>query len=283
MQKEPFVDIEKIIRDKNPRLLKWMPGFLLRYVKKILHEKDVNEFMVKYGHLRNLDFVNATLTDFHTRIIVRGLENIPQQGGFIVAANHPLGGFDGLALMHAVSQKRADLQFLVNDILLNLGTMDDLFVPINKHGSQTAVSKIEETYNSEQAILIFPAGLVSRKQHGKIMDLEWKKSFISKSILHNKPIIPTFIQGKNSPFFYNFAQWRKRFGIKSNLEMFYLANEMYKQRHKTITIIFDKPVPPSNFDKEKPHRELAEQMKMHVYALGKGSAGPFTKTEKEPL
>lgn len=278
MKQDKFVDIEKIIRDKNPRLLKWMPGFILRYIKRILHEKDVNAFMAANGHKRGLDFVHTVLHEFDTTIVVHGLENIPEHGGFILASNHPLGGFDGLALMEAVSRKRKDIQFLVNDILLHLGTMDNLFVPVNKHGTQHSISRIEETYKSDHAILIFPAGLVSRKQSGKIMDLEWKKSFISKSIQYHKQIIPTYIDGKNSSFFYNFALWRKRLGIKANLEMFFLVDETFKQQHKTITITFDKPVHPSVFDQQKSHRELADQMRTHIYALAENRPGPFTKT-----
>lgn len=278
MKKEKFVDIEKIIHQKNPRLLKWMPGFLLRYVKKILHEREVNEFMEKNGHLRNLDFVHEVLTEFNTKIVTRGIENIPAHGGFILAANHPLGGFDGLALMEAVSEKRKDIQFLVNDILLSFGTMDDLFIPVNKHGSQSSISRIEKAYASDHAVLIFPAGLVSRKQQGKVMDLDWKKSFITKAIQYNKAIIPTYIDGKNSPFFYNLSLWRKRLGIKANIEMFYLGDEMFRQRNKTITITFGKPVYPGELDQQKSPRKLAALMKAHVYALGEGKPGPFSKS-----
>ncbi len=280
MPMEKFIDIEKIIRSKNPRLLKWMPGFLLRYVKRILHEKDINEFMARNGQLRKLDFVHKTLREFDTKIVTAGLENIPAKGGFILAANHPLGGFDGLALMEAVARKREDIQFLVNDILFSLGTMDDLFIPVNKHGSQSSINRIEETYKSENAVLIFPAGLVSRKQSGKVLDLEWKKSFITKAIQYNKQIIPTYIEGKNSSFFYNLSLWRKRLGIKANIEMFYLVNEMYKQQHKTITITFGKPINPDSLDQQKSPRELAALVKQEVYAIGDGSPGPFSDIVK---
>ncbi|MBI3512354.1 MAG: 1-acyl-sn-glycerol-3-phosphate acyltransferase [Bacteroidetes bacterium] len=275
MSAEKLIDIEKIIAAKNPKLLKWLPGFVLRYIKKILHENEVNDFFERNSHLRNMDFVNQVLSEFNTTVIGKNTENIPRQGGFILASNHPLGGFDGLALMKAVSPQRPDIRFLVNDILLFLKTMDDLFVPVNKHGSQTAITRIEETYSSDNAILIFPAGLVSRKQKGKVQDLEWKKSFIAKAIQYKKPVVPCFIDGKNSSRFYNFALWRKRFGIKSNIEMFYLADEMFLQRNKTITITFDKPIDAEIFDRSHSHREWAQLMKEHVYAIGEGRKGPF--------
>jgi 1-acyl-sn-glycerol-3-phosphate acyltransferase len=264
-----FIDIEHIIGAKNPRLLKWMPGLVLRYIKRILHEDEVNAFMSKHGELRDFEFIREVLDYFNIKLVVKGAENLPVSGGFILASNHPLGGLDGLALMQAVSQRRTDIRFLVNDILLFLKTMDNLFVPVNKHGSQHAISKIEEAYASEHAVLIFPAGLVSRKQNGKIEDLEWKKSFISKSIRYQKSIVPCYIDGANTAFFYNLAMWRKRFGIKANIEMFYLADEMFKQRNKTITIIFDKPVQPESFDKTHTHAHWAQKIRSHVYELRK--------------
>ncbi|HTF04310.1 MAG TPA: 1-acyl-sn-glycerol-3-phosphate acyltransferase [Bacteroidia bacterium] len=277
MSPEKFIDIESIIASKNPRLLKWMPGFVLRYVKRILHEKEVNDFMRAHGHLRDLAFIKTVLEVFNTKVVVKGAENIPAEGGFILAANHPLGGFDGLALMQAVGQRRTDIQFLVNDILFSLGTMDNLFIPVNKHGTQNALAKIEEAYASEHAVLIFPAGLVSRKQSGVIKDLEWRKSFISKAQQYNKPVVPCYVEGRNSSFFYNLALWRRRLGIKANVEMFYLVDEMFRQKNKTITIIFDQPVPAATFDRSRPQKEWAERMKEHVYALGAGKKDPFSK------
>lgn len=277
MSSKKFVDVEKIIAAKNPRLLKWMPGFVLRYIKRILHEAEVNDFMAKYGHLRDLDFVRQVIEFMNLKVVVKGLENLPATGGFILAANHPLGGLDGIALMHAVGQKRRDIRFLVNDILLSFGTMDHLFVPVNKHGNQHAKEKIEQAYGSDHAVLIFPAGLVSRKNHGVIQDLEWKKSFIVKSQQYKKPVIPCYIDGKNSNWFYNLSLWRRRLGIKANFEMFYLADEMFKQRDHTITIIFDKPVPSARFTHAHNPKQWAAKMKEHVYDLGSGQKGLFTE------
>lgn len=277
MPEEKFIDIEKVIASKNPKLLKWLPGFLLRYVKRILHEDEVNVYMKEHGHERDFVFVDGVLKFFRLNVEVKGLENLPQHGGFILAANHPLGGLDGIALMHAVGKRRSDIQFLVNDILLSLKTMDNLFVPVNKHGSQHAKARIEQAYASEHAVLVFPAGLVSRKQDGKISDLEWKKSFVVKAQQYKKPVIPCYIGGKNSNWFYNLSLWRRRLGIKANIEMFYLADEMFRQRDHTITIIFDKPVEASRFKNTLPPREWAHKMKEHVYALGAGKKGPFSE------
>ncbi|TND09219.1 MAG: hemolysin [Bacteroidetes bacterium] len=283
MPEEKFIDVEKIIGSKNPKLLKWLPGFVLRWIKRVLHEKEVNAFMNLHGHLRDYDFIHKVIGEFRVTVNIRGLENIPREGGFILASNHPLGGFDGLALMQAVEPARKDIRFLVNDILLSFKTMDNLFVPINKHGSQGGTDVIEEAYASEKAVLVFPAGLVSRKQQGVIRDLEWKKSFIAKAVQHKKNIIPTYIQGSNSKFFYNLALWRKRLGIKANIEMFWLMDEMYKQRGKTITIIFGQPISYTVFDKRHSPKGWAQQVKKFVYAMGSGKATVFIPDyEKHP-
>jgi putative hemolysin len=267
MGTEKFIDVEKIIASKNPGLLKWLPGFVLRWIKRVLHEDELNAFHKAHGHLRNHEFLAKMLSEFDVKVELRGLEHIPANGGFIIAANHPLGGFDGIALMHAVGAVRKDQRFLVNDILMNLTMLQDLFVPVNKHGSQHAADKIEEAYASENAVLVFPAGLVSRKTKEGIRDLDWKRSFIRKSVQYNKVVIPTYIYGRNTSWFYNLALWRKRLGIKANIEMFYLADEMLKQRGKTITIIFGRPIASSTFDSGKSAHHWADYVKSIVYAM----------------
>src|SRR5690606_16988352 len=237
-EKEKFIDVRKVIQDKNPALLKWMPGFLLRYITRIAHEDDVNALMTKNGHLHGLDFVDALIEDFGVEVVLSGEKNIPLEKQVIFAANHPLGGLDGIAFMHALGKYRKDIKFLVNDLLSNITNFGSLFVPVNKHGShgRQATAVIEETYATAGAVLVFPAGLVSRKQEEGIKDLEWKKSFISKARKYKKDIVPVYIEGKNSSFFYNLARLRKKMGIKANIEMFYLADEMFAQKGKKVTI-----------------------------------------------
>jgi putative hemolysin len=270
---EKYIDVRKIIREKNKTLSKWLPGFVLDYIKRIVHEKDINEIMSKVGHLHGLDFVRAGLDELNTTIKTEGLENIPKEGGCILASNHPLGGLDGIAFMKAVGEVRKDQKFIVNDILLSIENLKPLFLGVNKHGSnpREASRIIEEGYASDQAILVFPAGMVSRKlDTGVIGDLDWKKSFISKAKKYERNIIPVYIDGRNSNFFYNLSRLRTKIGLKANLEMFYLANEMFKQRNKTITIKFGTPVSYKEFDKSKSLVEWAYEMRTRVYALGNG-------------
>jgi len=268
-QIEKFIDIEKIVGDKNPTLLKWMPRPVLSYIKRIVHESDINKIMNKHGHLYGLEFVDALIEEFGVEVQLKGEENITQEAGVIFAANHPLGGLDGIAFMHALGKYRKDIKFLVNDILTNIKNFEDLFVPVNKHGShgRGGIAAIEAAYSGKDALLVFPAGLVSRKLPGGIKDLEWKKSFISKSKKYKKTIVPVYIEGKNSGFFYNLAKFRKKIGIQANIEMFYLADEMFKQRGKKVTIYVGKPISPAYFDNSKSEKEWAEIVKERVYQM----------------
>ena len=267
-KKESFLDLDNVIGNKNPALLKIMPRFVLNYLKKVIHQEDLNEIVRKHGHLYGIDFLDACLKGFGVNIIYRGLENVSAEGRWIVASNHPLGGLDGMALMWVIGKIRKDIVFPVNDILMNISNLKELFIPINKHGSNASnIRIIEDTFASDKAMLFFPAGLCSRKQKNGICDLEWKKSFIAKAKAYKRDVIPCFINGRNSDWFYNLARFRAFLGIKSNIEMLYLVDEMFKQRDKEIVITFGKPISYTIFDKKKTDLTWAQLLKNHVYDL----------------
>ena len=185
-------------------------------------------------------------------------------------ANHPLGGFDGMVLIHIIGKYFKNIKFLVNDILMNIFNIEEFFIPVNTFGSQSVeyVKRIEEEYASDAQILNFPAGLCSRKIKGRILDLEWKKSFINKAIKHKRNIIPLHFGGRNSNFFYNLANFRKFLGIKTNIELFFLPDELYTQKNKTILVKFGNPISYRTFNKSKTHKEWAKWVKDKAYALG---------------
>ncbi|MFC4874618.1 1-acyl-sn-glycerol-3-phosphate acyltransferase [Negadavirga shengliensis] len=268
-KKKKFIDIKQVIGEKNPRLLKWIPGFVMSYIQRIVHEDDVNDIMSKHGDLKELAFVDALIKEFGVETELRGAENIPLDRSVIFVSNHPLGGLDGIVLMHLIGKYREDLRFLVNDILLNIPHFGRLFVPVNKHGGhgRKGAELIEETYASDNAILIFPAGLVSRKQEYGIQDLEWKKSFINKSRKYKKDVVPVYIEGRNSSFFYNLASLRKKIGVKANIEMFYLADEMFGQKNKKVVVHIGKPISYQYFDASKSDKYWAEEVKRIVYNI----------------
>ena len=268
---ENFIDLEKVIADKNTNLAKVMPRFITSYLKRVIHQKEINRTIWLNRHEYGVDFARKILEEFGVIIRTSGLEKLPKTGNQLIAANHPLGGLDGLALMSEVGKIRQDFLFPVNDLLMNLPNLRKLFIPVNKHGSNAENIRIfNETFASDILLLYFPAGLVSRKVNGKIIDLDWKKTFLTRSIKYRRDIIPVHISGRNTNFFYNLANWRKRLGIKANIEMLYLVDEMYRQKNKIINITFGDLIPIETFDKRHSHAEWAQILKEHVYALGRG-------------
>jgi putative hemolysin len=269
-ENEKFIDIEKAIGSKNPALLKLLPKFVLKYIKRTVHQNELNNAIFRYKNCHGHDFVDAAMEEFGVKTKVIGAENIPADGGVIMTANHPLGGLDGIAFMDVAGDYRKDIKFFVNDLLMALKNFDPIFIPVNKLGrnSPEYVQKFEEIYASSDCLLLFPAGLVSRRQAGKgVQDLVWKKSFVTKAIQYKKNVIPVFIDGSNSKFFYNLAYWRKKIGIKANVEMFYLVDEMYKQKGKTLTFTFGEPISWTTFTKDKPAEYWSQRVKEHTYAL----------------
>lgn len=263
------IDVEDVLISKNPSLAKAVPSFLINYLKRIVHQEELNYFLEKYGHLTDAEFVAAGLEFFEIKYTAYGTENISSRGRYFFVSNHPLGGLDGLVFMNELSKYYNDIKFPVNDILMNIKNLSGIFLPINKHGGQVkeAVRSLEEAYASDCQILYFPAGLCSRKKRGVIKDLVWHKSFIYKAIQHKRDIIPAFFSGRNSNFFYNLANMRTFLGIGSNIEMLYLPDEMFRQRGRDISLVFGKAIPWQTLDSSKSLPEWAEWVKSRSYEL----------------
>lgn len=269
MEKKKFIDLKNLIKSKNPGLAKWLPGFVFNYLRKTIHEDEINAFLHNHHTQNDHDFCNEIIAYLNIKIQVNGLENIPKTGPVIIAMNHPLGGMDAIAFITALKDHRKDLKYIVNDILMNLENLKGLFVGVNKHGKneQSTRQNIIDAFESDEAICIFPAGLVSRKQQGKIEDLEWKKTFITYSNKLNQPIVPVHIEGQLSNFFYRLANFRKAIGIKANIEMLYLADELFNQRNKTISFTIGKPILPQDYNHLPSERKQAAFVKQTVYNL----------------
>lgn len=267
------IDIRKVFAEKSPRTAKFIPGFVYRYLHKILHIDFINHILKEYGHLKGTAFVDKVVEDFNIKEHLHGVENLPKSGKYIVASNHPLGGFDAMLLMKVIENQLGKFKFLANDILLNIPQLSPVFVPVNKHGghARNAARKLSEVYDSDSQVLIFPSGLASRKIKGKIIDLEWKKHFISKAVQHQRDVIPVFISGRNTNRFYRLAAIRKFLRIKWNLEMFFLPDETYRHRNSDIHLYFGKPISYQTFSSEKSQKEWAEWVKQRVYQLPSGT------------
>lgn len=264
-----YIDVEKVIANKSPRLKKFLPKFIISYLKRIIHQDEINGVLRRHGHKRGLEFVNASLKDLDITYRVYGIENLKIDGRYLFASNHPLGGLDGLIMMSELGRHYDSIKFVVNDLLMNIKQLEPLFIPVNKHGRQSAeyADNIEKAYASQTQILYFPAGLCSRKVHGKIVDLEWHKSFIQKAIKHKRDVVPVYFSGRNSEFFYNLSSFRKKLGIKANFEFIYLVDELFRQQDKEIEIVIGEPIPYQTFDSSRTLMEWAAYVREKSYAL----------------
>jgi len=273
-QENNLIDLRKIFTAKVPKLMKWMPEWLFRKIQKLLHEADINEILTKYGHLKGVDFINALIADFNLELELKGVDNLMSSDRILVASNHPLGGLDGIALIGVVGNHRGKTLTPVNDFLMFVKPLEPIFIPVNKVGSATAnreenIQLFNETFAGDATICYFPFGLCSRKtDDGKIQDLDWKKTFVTKSRAYQRDIVPVHIEGRNSNFFYNLARWRKKLKIKVNIEMAFLVNEFFNQRNKKLTISFGKPIPYSTFDRRFTDAQWAEKLRTFSYQLG---------------
>lgn len=265
------IDIDQVLKDKSPRYHKRIPQFLVNYLKRTVHQEDINDILDRNQGLEGVAFMKALLkNEFDITLDIRGEENIPQEGRYIFASNHPLGGLDGICLSATLGEKYdGKIQYLVNDVLYYIEPLKPIFIPINKYGAQAKNSAraINEAYASESQIITFPAGLCSRKQKGVIRDTEWMKSFIVKSVEHQRDVIPVHFSGKNSNFFYNFANLRKASGFKFNIELIYLPDEMFKNSGQSFIITFGKPIPWQTFNKTRTPSDWAQYVKNIVYAM----------------
>ncbi len=270
LQAIEYIDLDKVIKNRKSVLLQRLPQFIINYIKKVIHQDDLNDALRTIGNRQGSEFIKAGLEYMQVSFTVKGIENVPKNGKYVFASNHPLGGIDGLIFMSSVSKNFGLTKIIANDLLMNIKNMRSLFVGVNKHGanSREAIQLFDEQFASpEMQIAVFPAGLISRRIKGKVVDLEWKKTFLKKAIQHQRDIVPVFINGRVSNFFYNLSNIRKFLHIKSNIEMFYLPDELFKQRGKTYEISFGKPIPISVFDHRFSHHQWAQLIKQHIYTL----------------
>ncbi|EKD31484.1 MAG: hypothetical protein ACD_77C00322G0010 [uncultured bacterium] len=263
------VDVEGIIGAKNPVLLRYIPRFIINTLKKIIHQNEVNEMLEKYGHLTGKDFAGAALKHLNIRYTVCGTENIDTSRRYFFVSNHPLGGLDGMILIEIFGEIFSGVKFVVNDLLMHVTPLRPVFVPVNKYGRQSVdnAKLIHDSYSSSDQILYFPAGLCSRLVNGQIMDLEWKKNFINQAVKYGRDVVPIYFEGRNSGFFYRFANFRKALGIKFNYETFLLPHEMFRQRGGRFNIFIGKPITSEELHNKENASYWAGFIRDEVYKL----------------
>ena|SRR6218665_1133840 len=270
MEEKDFINVRNIISNRSPRLYKWIPGFIIRYLERIIHQDEINDF-IKTHKSRNQQFCTDVVNYFNITYEIKGLERIPKEGKCILAMNHPLGGMDAIILVDALKNHRTDIKFIVNDILMNLDPLKDIFVGVNKHGKTkgSSLKQVNDLFGSDQLVCIFPAGLVSRRSKGVIRDLEWKKTFVKQSKLNDQTVVPVHIDGRLSNFFYRLANFRKFLGLKANIEMLYLSDELFKQRNQHIVFTVGEPLSTEDLNEFKNDKDAARWIQEYVMTLNK--------------
>lgn len=264
------VDISATLNSRASKYAKFIPGFMVKWLEHTICQDELNGILERTSGKRGAEFCHAVLDDLDIKYNVIGADNMPLNRRVVIVSNHPLGALDGIALIDWVSKIYGPgVKFIVNDLLMAVKPLDNVFLPINKHGKQSrkSSSNIEEVFAGNDPIIIFPAGLVSRKRDEGIRDLKWQKMFINKAVQYHRNIIPVYFDGKNSPFFYNFAKLRTRVGLKFNIEMIYLPREIFRSRHARFTIVAGKPIPYNRFKGGRNAAIEAKAMKRIVYDL----------------
>ncbi len=236
------INIDEVLRKRLPRHYKYIPRVLIRWVERTICQKDLNRLLETAYPKRDAEFCRSVLDDLNVNYKTVGVENIPDANNkrVVFVSNHPLGALDGITMIDLVARHcGCKPKFVVNDLLMAVTPLSGVFLPINKHGrqSRSASNDIENAFAGNEPIIIFPAGLCSRRQaDGTIEDLQWRKMFVNKCAEYKRDIIPVYFDAENSPFFYKFAEIRSRLGLKFNLEMIYLPREIFRCRNKTFCI-----------------------------------------------
>lgn len=278
--KTALININNILKKKNPKLYKRLPGFMINYIKKIIRQDELNVFISQNNQYSGIEFLRKCFDYFNVSAQVEGWENLPENSKIIIVANHPAGSFDGLYILDTCYRKYGKTKALVNDLLLNLNNLNEFFMGVNTYGktNRNDLVEIEETFESDFPVIFFPAGLVSRRNKGIIKDLEWKKAFVSQAIKHKRDIVPIYISGKLSNKFYTFANIRKFLKIKASLELFLLPQETIKQRDTVYKIKIGEAISYKILTSEFKEIEWAQKIKEHVYEIGKNINSEFTNT-----
>ena len=269
---EKTIDIEGILKGKMGAKAKFVPHFLVSWLIRIAHQDEVNAFLWDNRDKVGVEWLEACVEYLDMTLEVEGRENLPASDDkrlYTFVSNHPLGGEDGVAL-GAIIGRHYDgrFRYLVNDLLMNLPGLAPLCIPINKTGHQgrNFPAMVKAGFESNNHMLMFPAGLCSRRHNGVIRDIPWSKTFITKSVEYHRDIVPIHFSGQNSNFFYRLANFSDKC-LPFNLAMLFLVDEMYKNVHKTFRVTIGEPIPWQTFDKRKTPMEWAQFVKDKVYSL----------------
>lgn len=267
------IDIDTVLRERLPRHYRFIPRCVVGWLERLICQDELNALLRRNGELQGADFARAVIGDLGVTYSLAGQMPDPSRRRVVLVSNHPLGGLDGLVLASAVADiygREPAAKFVVNDLLNFVEPLRPIFLGVNKHGAQSrgSVSDIDTAFDSDMPIVMFPAGLVSRRgDDGTIADLRWGKMSVVKAISSHRDVIPVHFSGENSSFFYKFARLRTRLGLKFNIEMVRLPKEVFLSRGSHFTLTFGAPIPWESLRGGRDAVGQAEKLRSIVYEL----------------
>ena len=265
----PEIDIGAVLQTKAPRLSQRIPAFAVQWLRRTIHEAEINHILRTYWDLPPQEFIRACFRVWEVTYSAEGLERLDPKGRYLFVANHPFGGMDGMMLADKLIERFGDARVVVNDLLMHLEPLRPLWIPVNKYGAQNAAyaRKFDEEMFGERQILTFPAGLCSRRIRGEVTDLPWKSSFLKKAYASQRQIVPLFVEGRLSNFFYRMTALRKMLGVKFNIELLWLPDEMFSQKGRHFRIVAGEPIPMAELQEQGSLHEQTEYIRKKTYFL----------------
>ena len=275
----PQIDIASVLRQKAPKLTRRLPHCVIDWLRRTVREREINHILASYWELPPQEFIRACFREWNVTYSASGLERLDPRGRYLFVANHPFGGMDGMMLADKLIEHFGDARVVVNDLLMHVEPLRPLWIPVNKHGAQSSdyARRFDDAFAGSLPILTFPAGLCSRRIGGRVTDTEWKINFLKKAAASGRTIVPVFVEGRLSDFFYRVDRIRKAVGIKFNIEMLWLPDEMFSQGGKHFQLVFGDPISVAELQRFGSLREQTEEIRRKTYFLEKTLAADPTQ------
>lgn len=265
------IDVERVLTLKAPKVRRLVPRFAIEWLRRLVHEREMNHIIENFGQLPPLEFIRAGFDYLGITYTVEGFDRLDPSERYIFASNHPFGGMDGLMLAEIIGSRMGEVRVVINDLLMYIEPLRPLWLPVNKHGRQNPeyVSRMREAFRSDVPVLTFPAGLCSRRSGGVVADNPWRCNFVKQAAATRRRIVPVYVEGALSDRFYRISEWRKRLGVGFNIEMILLPDEMFRQRGRDFRIRFGEPVDWQSLPALGSREKQAEYIREKAYSMKK--------------
>jgi 1-acyl-sn-glycerol-3-phosphate acyltransferase len=278
------ISVAGVLEGKAPKIYKWIPKPLVRWLAKTVHESDLNYVLENFDGDGPMEFLRRFFAYTGVTYETVGLDKLDTSKRYIFASNHPFGGMDGMMLAERIGTQFGEVRVIVNDILMYLDPLRSIFVPVNKHGRQKGdyATAFNEAFEGPAPVLTFPAGLCSRCIANEVQDIEWRPNFVKRANQTGRLIVPVYVEGQLSKRFYRLAGLRKKLGIKGNVEMIYLPDEMFRQKGQHFKLIFGNPIEPETLKQMGNYMMQAQEVRRMSYALVDKTPGRSDEVVDDP-